>query len=128
MLKLIPPLILLLAALTLPAAAPAQTAGIDEYTESPPSLNGNNPPDDGATTSSSGEPTDPGATATGTASEGALTEAQAAAEGTPEGQLPATGLETLIMVLAGLGFLAAGFCLRKAVGRETTPPFPGFER
>lgn len=128
MLKLIPSLILLLAVLALPAAAPAQTAGIDEYTESPPSVNGNNPPEDGATTSTTDGSTDPGATGTAVtdaSTDAAPTEAQAAADGTPAGQLPATGLETPLLALAGVMLAAAGYGIRRALGPGAGGGSPG---
>ena len=125
MFKFIPSLIFLLVMLALPAAASAQVAGVDEYTESPPSVDGSNVGGDSGsddadpTGSAAADVPDAGTAATGTTAEGSVTEAQAAEAGTPAGQLPATGLETLWLSLAGLVLAAAGYGIHRALGPAT---------
>jgi hypothetical protein len=116
--------------LALPGGAIAQdNSGVDVYQENPPTAGGGDGTDgaDGTATGTDGTTFDTGSgtgTATGTATgtgsgtgtaagtEG-LTEAQLAAQGrTPNGQLPATGLdETALIALTGALLLAMGFSL-----------------
>jgi LPXTG-motif cell wall-anchored protein len=123
----IPIALLLIGLAGFPALAAAQSnSGLDAYTENPP---GTTPTD-----SSSGGSTGTG-TATGTGTEAGtgvagtgsangsaagLTEAQAAAAGTtPEGQLPATGLdETVALAAIGALLLASGFAVLRFARRS----------
>ncbi len=108
-----------------------QNSGLDEYTEDVPDAGTGEEPvggDDGSDgdpsdgSSPSSDPgTDPGAvdsgtgTSTSTGTSGAPTEEQvtSGSGSTPDGQLPATGLETVFLALAGAGLLALGLYVRK---------------
>ncbi len=108
-----------------------QNSGLDEYTEDVPDAGGGEGPvggDDGSgdgdssndgTTPSSGSTTDPTAVDSGTGTStgtSAPTEEQVTSGSgtTPDGQLPATGRETLLLALSGAGLLALGLYLRKS--------------
>lgn len=131
--RIIPVLLAAFVVLALPAWAGAQDSGLDAYQENPPSATGNNDSGDdgnapgGTGSAGAGEDgaSDPGAAGSqGTASQ---TEAQAAANGTPNGELPATGLETLLLALAGVGLLASGVVLLRRLRHASSmlPAGPG---
>jgi LPXTG-motif cell wall-anchored protein len=129
----LPAIAVALLLLTFPVAAAAQddNSGIGAYTESPPSSEGTPPEDDGTTegstdTTDSSTDTSSETTATGTettedgttTASGAPTEEAAAAtnvssDGAASGQLPATGLETIGLVVTGIALVGAGLLIRR---------------
>jgi LPXTG-motif cell wall-anchored protein len=116
-----------LAALVVPAAAGAQdNSGVEQYTPSPPTPEGEPPTDEAPTDTATGTEETTDATATTASGEtasstGTLSEAEAGASATEAAatvageQLPATGSETTLLAIVGAVLLVGGIALRRMV-------------
>lgn len=118
MLRIISISLTLLALLAMPAIAGAQNAGLDAYEENAPSADGGNGEEGGEDSGTA--PSDPLAAGSSAEGGGSLSEAEAGANGTPPGQLPASGLETVFLILVGLGLVGSGLVLRHTLSRGGT--------